>query len=350
MGFDLGKLGVKRNIPKVNFTDYTGIFVCPPKWGKTTIASMFPKAIIAPFEKGFNAQVVNFIEDMNSWDNFVAFVDKLEKHRAEIGNDLQTIVFDTVNEAYELCLPYMLKKESLKSGQKYTAIGDLPFGQGYAKLDQYFKLQIDRIQKLGFAILFISHSKVKNIKPKTGEPYDTYTSTMSERLEKIIYPLVDYIIFGEKKKVEDPMLGTSVIKRCMIVSGNNADESQAGSRLALKGDIVFDTEEEAVALFQQHFQSAIEEKIRKAGITKDIKEIAKEQADQKAKDVQAYVDAQQAPNADELVAEIKSKFASSTDVQKTALVAYLSEKKIANLSNLEQLDIEVLLEIKEILV
>jgi hypothetical protein len=313
MGFDMSKLGVKRNIPKVAFTDYTGIFVCPPKWGKTTIASMFPKAIIVPFEKGFNAQVVNYVEGLNSWDDFIGFVDKLEENRAEIGDELQTLVFDTVNEAHEMCLPYMLRVESRKAGAKYTAINDVPYGQGWAKLDQYFKLQIDRIQKLGFNILFISHSKVKTIKPKNGEAYDTYTSTMSDRLEKLVYPLVDYIVFGEKRKISDPTTNTSSLKRVMIVSGNNSDDTGAGSRLALNTDIVFDTEAEAVEKFQAQFAQTIEEKLKKAGITRDIKEIAKEQAEQKTKDVEQYIKSSKEPTNDELVNQIKTKFVTVSD-------------------------------------
>jgi hypothetical protein len=348
MGFDMSKLGVQKNIPKVNFTDYTGIFVCPPKWGKTTIASMFPKAIIVPFEKGFNAQVVNYVEDLNTWEDFIAFVDRLEKFRKEIGDELQTLVFDTVNEAYDLCLPYMLKKEGIKAGQKFSAINELPFGQGYARLDQYFKLQIDRIQKLGFNILFISHSKVKTIKPKNGEAYDTYTSTMSDRLEKIIYPLVDYIVFGEKRKVQEAGGGSS-LKRVMIVSGNNNDETGAGSRLAFKNDIVFDTEEEAVTKFQEHFQGAIEDKLKKAGITKDIKVIAKEQAEQKAKEVDKYIESQSTVSNDELVEQIKAKFVTASDTAKSETTKYMGEKGITSFLNPSEMNNEDLTKILELL-
>lgn len=52
MGFDLSKLGVIKNIPRVNFTEYSGILSAPPKWGKTTMASMYPNAILLAFEKG----------------------------------------------------------------------------------------------------------------------------------------------------------------------------------------------------------------------------------------------------------------------------------------------------------
>lgn len=33
MSFSLADLGIVQNIPKVNFVDYTGLFVAPPKFG-----------------------------------------------------------------------------------------------------------------------------------------------------------------------------------------------------------------------------------------------------------------------------------------------------------------------------
>lgn len=350
MGFDMSKLGVKKNIPKVNFTDYNGILVCPPKFGKTTMASLFPKAIIVPFENGFNAQVVDVVENLNTWDDFVMFVDKLEKNRADIGDELQTIVFDTANEAYKLCLPYMLKKESIKAGTKYTAIGDLPYGAGYAKVDEYFKVQVDRLMKLGFTILFISHSSVKTIKPKTGEPYDTYTSTMPDRLEKLIYPLVDYIVFGEKRTIIEPSTGETSVKRAMLVSGGSSDENGAGSRVALSTDIVFDNEAEAVEKFQKHFSEAIAEKLRKAGITKDINTISKEQAEEKAKNVAQYVESQSEPTKEELLADIKKGYVTATEEAKVAMAKYMGENSVTSLQNAEVISLEVLKGIKAILV
>ena len=35
MAFDMSKIGVKKNIPSVNFTDYSGVFQAEPKFGVT---------------------------------------------------------------------------------------------------------------------------------------------------------------------------------------------------------------------------------------------------------------------------------------------------------------------------
>ena len=33
MSFDLGSIGIQKNIPKVGFTDYCGLISASPKWG-----------------------------------------------------------------------------------------------------------------------------------------------------------------------------------------------------------------------------------------------------------------------------------------------------------------------------
>src|SRR5690606_8782766 len=112
--FDLALLGVKKNIPKVDFTNYSGLFIAPPKFGKTTTASYFPNSIIVPFEDGVKGQVANVVQDLSSWSDFIEFVDKLEEHREDIGESIQTIVFDTVNQAWEMAEPYTITRLSVQ--------------------------------------------------------------------------------------------------------------------------------------------------------------------------------------------------------------------------------------------
>jgi uncharacterized protein (UPF0335 family) len=325
VAFDLSKIGVKKNIPKVNFTDHTGLFVAEGKFGKTTTASLFPNAVIVPFEDGVKGQVANVVENMNEWEDFIEFVDNLEEHREEIGDDIKTIVFDTVNKAYELCEPYTLKQLSIMDGKRYRKPNDVPHGQFYPARDKYFTQQIDRILKMGFAILFLSHSKVKTINPKNGESYDVYSSTMPDRLEAIIYPLVDYIIFGERRIVDDGK-GNKVPKRALVVKGN--DMTVAGGRVRLHEDILFDTEEEAMEKFQALFEEEIKEKLRKAGITTDLETLKKQQSEQKKEQVREYIEhtkkAQHDPQ--ELKNKITEKFNELNSEQKKEIVAKFKEQ------------------------
>src|SRR5690606_29076785 len=171
----------------------------------------------------------------------------------KIGDSIQTVVFDTANKAYEKCEKYTLRQLSIADKKRYKTIGDVPHGKAYAEKDKLFTEQIDRILALGFNILFISHLKVKTVRPKNGEPYDVYSSTMPERLEAIINPLVDFILTGEKRIVD------GVEKRALITKGNTM--ADAGSRVAISEDIIFDTEDEAIERYQELFKQSIQRKL-----------------------------------------------------------------------------------------
>lgn len=280
--FDLSQLGIVQNIPKVNFVDYTGVFVAPPKFGKTTTASKFPNSVIVPFEAGTKAQVVNVAKTVKDWASFITFVNNLEQNREAIGTQIQTIVFDTVNKAYEACEKYTLKKLSVADKKKYVNMSDVPHGKAYQVKDKNFIEQIDRILALGFNILFISHLKVKTVRPKNGEPYDVYSSTMPERLEGIINPLVDFILNGEKRLID------GVEKRVLITKGSSM--ADAGGRVSIDEDIVFDSEEEAINEYQKLFRASIQKKLDEAGIKRDLDELAKEQMEEKMQDVREYIE------------------------------------------------------------
>lgn len=341
----LEMLGAKRNIPKVNFTDYCGILIAPPKFGKTTIASLYPKAIICAFEKGYNAQVANVV-DTPTWDDFIKFVDKLENNRQVVGDNVKTIVLDTVNEAHDKCGAYALKTLSRLDQKKYVKPTDVPYGGYYTELDKQFKLQIDRLLKLGFMPLYLTHNKIKNVKPKNGEAYDIYVSTMSERCEKIVYPAVDYIIHGERRKVVDT-LGNAKMTRVLVIKGNEVTE--AGGRVYIDGDIQFDNEEEAMTKFQAQFRKGIEEKLRKAGITDSVEDLSKKQEEEKKAEVEEYIKTSKVPSNEELVEQIKGKFPTATEVAKVELQKFMGEKGITSFVDPSQVSSENLQAILKIL-
>jgi len=281
MSFDLSILGVTQNIPKVNYLEYTGVFQAPPKFGKTTWASYYPKSILLAVEEGYKAQVVNK-RSITTWDDLVDFIDKLEENREAIGDNVQSIIVDTVDKLYPLATPYVLRKQGILDKKRYTKVSDIPYGAGYGLIDQEFESQLNRILAMGFTILYLTHSKVKPIRPKDAEPYDVYESTMPDRCARIIYPACDFILHGERRVVD------GVPKRVLLIRGN--EQAVAGSRVAFEEDIVFDSEEEAMDMFKVYFRKGIEKNLRKAGVTRDIDEIAAEQEQERREKVAEYIE------------------------------------------------------------
>jgi len=277
--FDLSILGVEKNIPKVNFTDYSGIFIAEPKFGKTTTASKFPKSIIVPFEDGTKRQVANVVKKMSSWNDFISFVNKLEENRLDIGDDIQTIVFDTITKAYDMCEPYTLRQLGRADNKTYKKPSEVPHGGFYPARDKFFNKEISRLHALGFSTLFLVHSKVKTIKPKNAEPYDVYSSTMPDRLEQIIMPLVDFIMYGERRVIGEEA------KRVLVTK--SSDMSASGSRVYLEEDIDFDTEDEAMEKYQEAFKQSIMKVLKEHGIEESFEEISERQHREKMEKIES---------------------------------------------------------------
>jgi uncharacterized protein (UPF0335 family) len=287
------------------------------------------------------ATVSNILDGLNEWEDFIDFIDKLEENRSAIGNDIKTVVFDTVNKAYDLCEPYTLKQLGRLDGKRYSKPSDVAHGQFYPARDKYFAEQIDRLLKLGFMPLFISHSQVKTINPKEGDSYDIYTSTMSDRLEKIIYPLVSYIIFGEETVIDDGN-GGKIKKRVLRVKSNEVVDT--GSRVVIKDDIIFDTEQEAIDKFQEQFKNSIQEKLIKAGITTDIDTLAKQQEKEKMDKVNNYVSTNQESNSI-LVEKITKLVPTLSKELQGAVMKKISEYGITSFENPDALNRDHLLDI-----
>ena len=323
MSFDLSLLGVKKNIPSVNFTDYSGIFQAPPKFGKTTLATMLPNSIIVPFEDGVKGSVANVVQNIKKWEDFIEFIDKLEDNREAIGSSIKTIVFDTINQAYEMLTPYTLRSAGKLDGCIYRTVGDTMGGKTnfWVERDRLLKIQIDRIFKLGFVPFFITHLEVKTIKPKKAEPYDVYKSTMPDRLENLIYPLVDFIITGERRVLtsED---GKVDEKRVLLTRGSNM--AVAGNRVAIDKEIVFDTESEAMEKYQEEFRKSIERKLELAGIKESIEDIGARQEKEK---IEKAVGSISESKIEKIIEEVDTIIKALSPEDKVAIVSKLKKEK-----------------------
>jgi len=276
MGFDLSILGVQENVPKVAFTEYSGLLAGVPKIGKTTIASLYDNCILLACEVGYKAKKLNY-KDIKSWEDFKEFASLLEENREEIGEDVKTIAIDTVDRLYPYAQEYTVRKYNRRKNSdmpRAEAIGDIPHGKGWADADKEFLSEIARILNLGFTFLFLTHNKIKTVTPKNGIPYDLYYPTMPERCSAIIYPLVDFIINIQRTAVMEN--GEMVNKRELLLRGN--EMANGGSRVGEINDrIIFDTEEEAVNKFKESFKKAILKEITKNGVDVDVNELEQQQ-------------------------------------------------------------------------
>lgn len=157
------------------------------KFGKTTLMTQIPGALILSFEPGLNAKAgVNSVK-VNKWSDMKLIMAELSK--PEVQERYTTICFDTVTIATELCMEYICAKEGVES------LGDVAFGKLYEKYEKELAKTLRRIAMLGYGVVFASHVEVKVVKYK-GNDIERIQPQLDKRALKVINGLVDIIGIG----------------------------------------------------------------------------------------------------------------------------------------------------------
>lgn len=188
----------------------------PAKIGKTSLIASFPKSLIFSFEPGTNALDGIYKINITSWKDFKLAVKQLANDKVK--EKFQFLGIDTVDIAYDLCEQYICSTNGVQ------AIGDIPYGGGWAKLKKEFSKIFRDIAMMGYGIIFISHAQEKTIK-ENGEEYSRIIPACPSIAAGIVNKLVDFIIYiGIEYDGSEDETG----ERYMYFKGNKY--MQAGSR------------------------------------------------------------------------------------------------------------------------
>lgn len=166
----------------------------PGTW-KTTVASKFPKAFIAGFEVGYQ-----FIEGvralpMSGWSDMKDLYRQLKT--PQVKETYDTIVFDTISNAASMCYKYALGQLGINDPSEAA------WGQGWRKIKDEWKI-IQDIAKLGYCIVFISHSKETEVTDaKTKETIVKVKNDMEGWAADSIWGLSDFVFYVRKELEED---------------------------------------------------------------------------------------------------------------------------------------------------
>ena len=186
-----------------------------PKTGKTTFGSKLPGALILAFERGYNALPGVFAQDITSWGELKQVVRELKK--PEVKDKFKSIVIDTVDLAGTLCEKYVCNQNDV------DALSQIQWGQGWNKLKREFEDTFRAITQMGYAVLFISHSKDKTFKRKDGTEYNQTVPTAANSINDIAKNMADIYCYAEKYEEN----GISKV-RLVLRSPDNSAET--GSR------------------------------------------------------------------------------------------------------------------------
>ena len=184
---------------------YTVLFFGEPKSGKTTTAAKFPKALILAFEIGYLAIPGVMAQPITKWSEFKQALKQLKDE--QVKQQFETIVIDTVDIAYDLCEKYICNQNGV------SAIGDMPFGKGYAAAKKEFDENLRAIPQMGYGLVMISHSQDKTFKDEDGNEYQQIVPTLANQPRLVVDRMSDIIGYAHPVQEEDGTTHTLLYMR-----------------------------------------------------------------------------------------------------------------------------------------
>ena len=191
-------LGLTPNKVSRDLSGYITYIYGPGGAGKTTFGVQAPGALLLAFERGYNALPGVLAQDITTWGQMKEVLRELKK--PEVKAAFKTIIVDTVDIASVLCEKYICSQLGIEN------IGDGGWGtNGWAKVKREWEQTFRAITMDGYAVVFISHSKEKVFKPKTGNEYTQIVPSCSSAFNEIIKNMSDIVgyidVNGNERKL-----------------------------------------------------------------------------------------------------------------------------------------------------
>ena len=161
-----------------------------------------PKALLLAFERGYNAIPGVLAQDINTWGEMKQVYRELKK--PEVQEVYKTIVVDTVDVAADLCQKYVCSQLGIDN------MGDGGWGtNSWSKYKKEFEDVFRGLTMMGYAVVFISHSKTGTDKDQMGREFGYTKPTTQSSALQIIENMADLYCYarmymgpdGEEKRV-----------------------------------------------------------------------------------------------------------------------------------------------------
>lgn len=182
----------KKSEPLLKIEEYLIFLYGIPKVGKSTFASQMESPLFIATEPGLNALSVFALYPKN-WTEFLDACAQLEKTER-----FGTVVVDTIDNAYDLCLDHVCKSEGIKHPE------DMDYGKGWAMVKKEFQRAITKLAQMPRGMLFISHAQDQNIKTRTSE-ITKAVPTIGGSARRFILGLSDIVLYAQMVADKDQM-------------------------------------------------------------------------------------------------------------------------------------------------
>ena len=166
--------------PETDLGKYSTLLYGREKIGKTSFAAQFPDAFFLMCEPGGKALSI-YKRNVMNWAQLRGYVDLLEQNKGQF----KTVVVDTVDMAAQMCVKYVCEKLAISHPS------DEEWGKGWQAVTDEMSSVMSRLLKLGRGVIFISHSKEKELKKRNGTSSHRVIPTMPSQARTVLEPMVD---------------------------------------------------------------------------------------------------------------------------------------------------------------
>ena len=226
----------EKSKPKINLKEYIILLYGRAKVGKTTLAAQFDSPLFLMFEPGGRSLELYQIQ-MKSWKTFKNSIKALEEKPKEF----KTVVLDTIDSAYEMCMHYVCAEMGIDHPQ------DEGYGKGWSAVDKEFSNTMSKLGMLNRGVILISHTKDKDIEQPDGTIKEMTGPSIANQGMKWVdrnCDLFAYYYYGKNNMRYLRVKGTD-----NIVSGNRIENHFIGISKIWAGKSAKETYENFVAAF-----------------------------------------------------------------------------------------------------
>lgn len=201
-----------------------------PKWGKTTLFYEVVKELYGSLdcglliscgnERGYKALDGIVVANCPTFDNLTEVVDELTDNPE--GNNFKLIALDTVDQLVEMAKNKVIRLDYKKTGTRHEFNACLGgYGAGRRKVEELIGGVLAKLEAAGYGLIYIGHSKIKDVKEKDGVEYQQLTSNLNSDYDAIFANAADVIMMGVMSKEVNSDGQLESINRYMYFRGDN---------------------------------------------------------------------------------------------------------------------------------
>lgn len=306
----------KKNEVKCDIGSYIHYWRGVKKSGKTTLFYDLVKEQYKDLNKGLLIAVGDEIGyqaldgliyvEAPTWADLIEVIDTLVEEKDD--NEFEVVALDTVDEMIKLAqeeVKRLHKKQKGQAAEFNACFGG--YGAPRKKVEELVDEQLTRIRRAGYGVVYIGHTKLRDIKEKNGDEYQQLTSNLSADYDSIFANKADIVMTIVVEKVIDENKHIDGTTRYMYFRSDGFVD--AGGRFSQMPEKIEYGADNYISAFEDGVKGAISGKVT----DKEIDKRKKAEAEERKKTASEYSKATKENKIDEekneeIVDEIKTKF------------------------------------------